>query len=47
MRKFGFSFVGPTTLYAFMQSMGVVNDHLHGCHAQKQVVAARAAFVRP
>ena len=47
LKKLGFSFVGPTTMYAFMQSMGVVNDHLHGCHAQMQVEAARAGFVRP
>jgi DNA-3-methyladenine glycosylase I len=47
LKKLGFSFVGPTTMYAFMQSMGVVNDHLHGCSAQVQVAAARAAFVRP
>ena len=47
LKKLGFSFVGPTTMSAFMQSMGVVNDHLHGCHSQPQVEAARAAFVRP
>ena len=47
LKKLGFSFVGPTTMYAFMQSMGVVNDHLHGCHGQKRVDAARKAFVRP
>lgn len=47
LKKLGFSFVGPTTMYAFMQSMGVVNDHLHGCHAQAQVEAARKAFQRP
>jgi DNA-3-methyladenine glycosylase I len=47
LKKLGFSFVGPTTMYAFMQSMGVVNDHLHGCHAHKRVEAARKAFVRP
>lgn len=47
LKKLGFSFVGPTTMYAFMQSMGVVNDHLHGCHAQLQVEAATAAFARP
>ncbi len=47
LKKLGFSFVGPTTMYAFMQSMGVVNDHLHGCHAQKNVEAARKEFVRP
>jgi DNA-3-methyladenine glycosylase I len=47
LKKRGFSFVGPTTMYAFMQSMGLVNDHLHGCHAQAKVEAARAAFKRP
>ena len=47
LKKLGFSFVGPTTMYAFMQSMGVVNDHLHGCQAQPRVEAARKAFVRP
>jgi DNA-3-methyladenine glycosylase I len=47
LRKLGFSFVGPTTMYAFMQSMGVVNDHLEGCDARDRVEAARAKFVRP
>ena len=47
LKKLGFSFVGPTTMYAFMQSMGVVNDHLHGCHAQAKVDAARKVFQRP
>lgn len=47
LKKRGFSFVGPTTMYAFMQSMGVVNDHLHGCHARALVDRARAAFKRP
>jgi DNA-3-methyladenine glycosylase I len=47
LKKLGFSFVGPTTMYAFMQSMGVVNDHLHGCTHRAQVEAARAAFTRP
>ena len=32
LKKRGFSFVGPTTLYAAMQSLGVVNDHVVGCH---------------
>jgi DNA-3-methyladenine glycosylase I len=31
LKKRGWSFVGPTTMYAFMQAMGLVNDHLHGC----------------
>ena len=47
LKKLGFSFVGPTTMYAFMQSMGVVNDHLHGCHAQAKVEMARRGFQRP
>ena len=32
LRKRGWTFVGPTTVYAFMQAMGLVNDHLDGCH---------------
>ena len=47
LKKVGFSFVGPTTMYALMQSVGVVNDHLHGCHARASVDAARKAFQRP
>ncbi|RFC37022.1 MAG: DNA-3-methyladenine glycosylase I [Candidatus Nitrotoga sp. SPKER] len=43
----GWSFVGPTTMYAFMQAMGLVNDHIHGCHARMTVLAARAAFISP
>jgi DNA-3-methyladenine glycosylase I len=34
LRRFGFRFVGPTTAYAAMQSVGLVNDHLKGCHAR-------------
>jgi DNA-3-methyladenine glycosylase I len=44
LKKRGFSFVGPTTMYAFMQSMGLVNDHLHGCHSRPAVDAARKQF---
>tara|TARA_B100001989_G_scaffold252619_1_gene235356 strand:- start:6816 stop:7406 length:591 start_codon:yes stop_codon:yes gene_type:complete len=33
LKKRGWKFVGPTTAYAFMQSMGIVNDHIEGCHA--------------
>ena len=47
LRRRGWAFVGPTTAYAFMQSMGLVNDHLEGCHVRDAVEAARAAFVRP
>ncbi len=34
LKKRGWKFVGPTTCYAFMQSMGIVNDHLEGCHTR-------------
>ncbi|MCE1234825.1 MAG: DNA-3-methyladenine glycosylase I [Hyphomicrobiales bacterium] len=47
LRRRGWAFVGPTTCYAFMQSMGVVNDHLDGCALRPVVEAERAAFVRP
>jgi DNA-3-methyladenine glycosylase I len=43
----GWRFVGPTTVYAFMQAMGLVNDHLDGCHAQATAAQARAGFTRP
>ncbi|KQQ81241.1 DNA-3-methyladenine glycosylase I [Aureimonas sp. Leaf324] len=43
----GFTFFGPTTAYAFMQSMGFVNDHLAGCCAHDACRRARAAFKRP
>lgn len=47
LKKRGWSFVGPTTVYAFMQAMGLVNDHLDGCFCRPRIEAARAAFVRP
>ena len=47
MRKRGWSFVGPTTLYSFMQAMGLVNDHLEGCAARTQVEQERRSFERP
>ena len=47
LKKRGWSFVGPTTIYAFMQAMGLVNDHLEGCHAREAALAARAKFKRP
>ncbi len=43
----GWSFVGPTTMYAFMQSAGIVNDHMTGCLAQKRCAAARKKFRVP
>ena len=42
LRKRGFSFVGPTICYAFMQSAGLVNDHLVTCPARKRVEALRS-----
>jgi len=36
LKKRGWSFVGPTTVYAFMQAMGLVNDHLDGCHVRER-----------
>jgi DNA-3-methyladenine glycosylase I len=47
LKKRGWSFVGPTTVYAFMQAMGLVNDHIEGCYCRPEVEAARAAFTRP
>jgi DNA-3-methyladenine glycosylase I len=43
----GFRFVGPTTAYAFMQSMGIVNDHAEECETRARVERARRGFVRP
>ncbi len=47
LKKRGWSFVGPTTVYAFMQAMGLVNDHVQGCATRKAVDRARKAFVPP
>ncbi|MCZ6493855.1 MAG: DNA-3-methyladenine glycosylase I [Phycisphaerales bacterium] len=47
LKRRGWSFVGPTTLYAFMQAMGLVDDHLIGCDVRPRVESARQAFVRP
>ncbi|MCO5733166.1 DNA-3-methyladenine glycosylase I [Rhizobium sp. SSA_523] len=47
LKKRGWTFVGPTTVYAFMQAMGLVNDHLDGCYLQPVVEAQRQAFARP
>ena len=47
LKRRGWTFVGPTTVYAFMQAMGLVNDHLEGCHARPRVEAARAELTRP
>ena len=47
LKKRGWSFVGPTTMYAFMQAMGLVNDHVHACDTRRAADAARAAFALP
>ena len=47
LKKRGWRFVGPTTCYAFMQSMGIVNDHVEGCICREKVEQARASFQRP
>jgi DNA-3-methyladenine glycosylase I len=41
LKKRGWSFVGPTTVYAFMQAMGLVNDHLEGCFVRDECEEAR------
>ena len=47
LKKRAWSFVGPTTVYAFMQAMGLVNDHLAGCEAGERCDRERAGLVRP
>ncbi|MGB7285911.1 MAG: DNA-3-methyladenine glycosylase I [Salaquimonas sp.] len=47
LKKRGWSFVGPTTVYAFMQAMGLVNDHIEGCYCREITEAKRQALNRP
>jgi DNA-3-methyladenine glycosylase I len=47
MRKLGFRFVGPTTMYAAMQSLGLVNDHVDGCFVRKACAEERRALTAP
>ena len=47
LHKRGWGFVGPTTVYSFMQAMGLVNDHIRGCAAGLEVERLRRSFVRP
>lgn len=47
LRRRGWRFVGPTTAYAFMQAMGLVDDHLEGCCVRPAVERARRRFRRP
>ena len=47
LKKLGWKFVGPTTMYAFMQAMGLINDHVSDCAIRIRVERARKRFVRP
>ena len=47
LKQRGWSFVGPTTAYAFMQAMGLVNDHLDGCAVRTRAQQARSVFQKP
>jgi DNA-3-methyladenine glycosylase I len=47
LKKQGWQFVGPTTVHAFLQAMGLINDHADGCVVHAQVERARRAFARP
>jgi DNA-3-methyladenine glycosylase I len=47
LRRRGWSFVGPTTTYAFMEAMGLVNDHLEGCDRRQPIEDERQRFRRP
>jgi len=47
LKKRGWAFVGPTTVYAFMQAMGLVNDHVEDCVIHRKVAKARKSFKRP
>ncbi len=47
LKKRGWTFVGPTTVYAFMQAMGLVNDHVEGCFCREEVEAKRNGLTRP
>jgi DNA-3-methyladenine glycosylase I len=47
LKKQGWKFVGPTTVYAFMQAMGLINDHVEDCVIRTKVARARKDFRRP
>ncbi|MDQ7731917.1 DNA-3-methyladenine glycosylase I [Halomonas sp. SpR1] len=47
LKKRGWKFFGPTTAFAFMQAMGLLNDHAQGCVVRQQAARAREGFVRP
>ena len=47
LKQRGWTFVGPTTVYAFMQAMGLVNDHIEGCHVRAEALRQRAELAPP
>ena len=47
LKKHGWKFIGPTTVYAFMQAMGLINDHVADCVTKGNVEDARKRFNRP
>ena len=47
LKKMGWKFVGPTTVYAFMQAMGLINDHVNDCVIRARVTRARKSFKPP
>lgn len=47
LKKLGWKFVGPTTMYALMQAMGLINDHVKNCVTRAKVEHARKSFKRP
>ena len=47
LKKRGWRFVGPTTIFAFMQAMGLINDHTEECAIRPKAAADRTAFQRP
>jgi DNA-3-methyladenine glycosylase I len=47
LKKRGWTFVGPTTCYAFMQAMGLVNDHIDECFVRAEIERARKRFSKP
>ncbi len=47
LKKLGWKFVGPTTVFAFMQAMGLINDHVENCVIRARVERARKSFKRP
>ena len=47
LKKLGWKFVGPTTAYAFIQAMGLINDHVSDCVIRSKVERARKSFKRP